>query len=84
MKPRQTAHTILSITRSKAKMYEYGVPEEHHIAVPRDPAKLFDLTIGILGDLVANDDEEATTTIEDNKNSLRFASYFFDPKMSDI
>jgi len=78
MKPRQTAHTILSITRSKAKMYEYGVPEEHHIAVPRDPAKLFDLTIGILGDLVANDDEEATTTIEDNKNSLRFASYFFD------
>ena len=53
MKPEDNSFRLLSITRSKAKMYEYGIPEEHHIQIFRDPARLFPLTIGILGDLAA-------------------------------
>jgi len=36
MKPETRSRRLLSITRSKAKMYEYDVPEEHHIDLTRD------------------------------------------------
>jgi hypothetical protein len=41
--------TVLGITRAKAKMFEYDVPQEFHIAIPIPPARLFSLTIGLLG-----------------------------------
>ena len=53
MKPNSRSQTLLSITRSKAKMYEYSVPTEDHIDIPIDPARLFTLTIASLGDLAA-------------------------------
>ncbi|MDO9336002.1 MAG: DEAD/DEAH box helicase [Caulobacter sp.] len=53
MKPNAAAINVLSTTRSKAKMYEFRIPEESHIAIPRDPGILFSLAIGILGDVAA-------------------------------
>ena len=41
MKPEKGSQTFLSITRSKAKMYEYDIPEQHHIKIDIDPSKLF-------------------------------------------
>lgn len=53
MRPNRAAQTVLKYTRSKAKMYEFRVPEEHHIAIPRDPRVLFSLAVAILGDLAS-------------------------------
>lgn len=80
MKPEKGSQTYLGITRSKAKMYEYDIPEEHHIRVDIDPSRLFSLTIGILGDLTAqvnseNPDKELLNELTDN---LQFSARFFD------
>lgn len=53
MKLERSSKIYLSITKSKAKMYEFGVEEEHHINLAIEPQKLLLLTIGILGDLSA-------------------------------
>ena len=53
MKPEANALNILSTTRAKAKMHEFRVAPEDFIALPRDPAILFSLAIGILGDVAA-------------------------------
>lgn len=53
MKLERSSKIYLSITKSKAKMYEFGVEEEHHINLTIEPQKLLLLTIGILGDLSA-------------------------------
>ena len=76
MRPREKSHTLLSITRSKAKMYEYNVPLDSHITLYEDPAKLFDLTIGILGDFTT--DGHGKLSQKTSINSVRFSSYFFD------
>lgn len=80
MKPESRSQTLLSITRSKAKMYEYGVPEEDHIEIWRDPARLFTLTVGLLGDLAAyvNSEEIDENRFQELKNNLVFSAYFFD------
>src|SRR5689334_1777886 len=80
MKPEQASRTLLGITRSKAKMYEYGVPEDHHIKIPRDPLALLRLTIGLLGDLSAgsNRQEDGIAQIHDEQEDLLFAARFFD------
>ena len=43
MRPEFNSRRYLGITRSKGKMYELGLPEETHIAVPAgvEPAALF-------------------------------------------
>ncbi|MFA4951986.1 DEAD/DEAH box helicase [Brevundimonas sp.] len=41
-------------------MYEFRVPEEHHIAIPRDPNILFSLAVAILGDLASTMADEFT------------------------
>jgi len=51
MKPEAAAQTVLSTTRAGAKMREFRVAPEDFIALPRDPAMLFSLAIGILGDV---------------------------------
>lgn len=79
MKPRKQSKQLLGVTRSKAKMYEYEVPLEDHITLYQDPAKLFSLTIGILGDLayaIVND--IALEQANEQKKTLFFSAQFFD------
>src|ERR1051325_1760606 len=80
MKPEARSRTALSVTQSKAKMYEYNVPLEDHIRLPDDPAKLFSLTIGMLGDLAAgiNDGGATEDEIQTLRESLPFSARFFD------
>jgi len=63
MRPEKKSQLLLGVTRSKAKMIEYGVPEEHHIKIIQDPAKLFTITIGLLGDLAATTNRSRGRTI---------------------
>lgn len=83
MKPESTSRRYFGITRSKGKMYELGLPEESHIAVPADvePAALFPLSIGNLVDASAavNDaaDVQAGLT-EELRDDIGFAASFFD------
>jgi superfamily II DNA/RNA helicase len=80
MKPENRSKYLHSITQAKAKMYEYGVPEEDHIQIIRDPARLFSLTIGMLGDLSAqiNNDVFEFEDIIKLENNLDFSARFFD------
>jgi superfamily II DNA/RNA helicase len=61
-------------------MLEYSVPEEHHIKIAQDPAKLFTLSIGLLGDLAAaiNRDELPPDALTELRNTLLFSARFFD------
>lgn len=80
MKPEEDSFQLLGVTRSKAKMYEYAVPSEHHINVVQDPAYLFRLTIGILGDVSASiiSSYKNDTLLDDYREQLQFAAHFFD------
>lgn len=77
MKPDSGSNTFLAITRSKAKMYEYFIPESDHIAMTIDPARLFLLTIGILGDLSARYARGENIPLAVTKE-LVFSARFFD------
>jgi POLQ-like helicase len=83
MRPEFNSRRLFGITRSKGKMFELGLPEALHIAVPAntEPQELFILTIGTLGDAAAimSDAESInvplpSTTLED----LGFCASFFD------
>jgi len=79
MKPKRQATRVLGVTRSRAKMYEYSVPQEHHISITRDLSAIMDVTIGILGDESVRQAHEDFTDIEgDEKASLLFAARYFD------
>lgn len=80
MRPEKKSQLLLGVTRSKAKMLEYGIPEEHHIKIIQDPAKLFTLSIGLLGDLAAaiNRDEPDPDSLSELKTNLLFSARFFD------
>ncbi len=80
MRPEKKSQLLLGVTRSKAKMLEYGIPEEHHIKIIQDPAKLFTITIGLLGDLAAaiNREEPAPGSLSEMKTNLLFSARFFD------
>ena len=80
MRPEQKSQLLLGVTRSKAKMLEYGVPEEHHIKITQDPAKLFTLSIGLLGDFAAaiNREEPDPDSLAELKTNLLFSARFFD------
>jgi superfamily II DNA/RNA helicase len=81
MKPEKNSEKLLSITRSRAKMIEYNIPEEQQIKIEISPAKLFPLTIGLLGDYSHKINQTETTTeeeIAELKNVLRFSPRFFD------
>lgn len=83
MKPESNSLRYFGITRSKGKMYELGLPEESHIAVPDgvEPAALFPLSIGTLVDASAalNDalDIQGGLT-EGLRDEVGFAASFFD------
>lgn len=80
MRPEKKSQLLLGVTRSKAKMLEYGVPEEHHIKITQDPAKLFTLSIGLLGDLAAaiNRDKPDPNSLSELRTNLLFSARFFD------
>lgn len=80
MRPEQKSQLLLGVTRSKAKMIEYGVPEEHHIRIIQDPATLFTLSIGLLGDLAAAINRKGSDpdSLAALKTNLLFSARFFD------
>jgi POLQ-like helicase len=51
MKFENSSATLLSITKAKAKMYEFDIDEEHHIQLAVPPSKLLVMTIGMLANL---------------------------------
>jgi hypothetical protein len=80
MRPEQSSRVLLAITRSKAKMFEYGLPESEHIRVPRDPARLLRLAVGMLGDLAAAVSRNGSDAgrVAELSSSLQFAARYFD------
>lgn len=80
MRPEQKSQLLLGVTRSKAKMLEYSVPEEYHIKIAQNPAKLFTISIGLLGDLAAaiNRNETALELLSEMQSNLNFSAQFFD------
>lgn len=80
MRPEQKSQLLLGVTRSKAKMLEYGVPAEHHIKITQDPAKLFTISIGLLGDLAAAINREGPDpgSLSELRTNLLFSARFFD------
>lgn len=80
MRPEQNSRRLLSVTRSKAKMYEYNVALEHHIEVTSDPAQLLPLAVGLLGDLAAQINSSTVEEIDtsEEEDILRFSAQFFD------
>ncbi|MFG6116952.1 DEAD/DEAH box helicase [Halobacillus sp. MO56] len=80
MKPENKSKSLLGVTRSKAKMYEYGIPDKDHINMSRDPNELFSLTIGMLGDLAAkiNNGGIEKEILNEQQKNLQFSAHFFD------
>lgn len=83
MKPEAASRRYFGITRSKGKMYELGLPEASHIAVPEgvEPAALFPLSIGTLMDASAalNDAADVVAGLPDDLQAdIGFAASYFD------
>jgi POLQ-like helicase len=80
MRPESKSRRLLSITQAKAKMYEYEVPEQYHIRITRNPANLFPLAVGLLGDLAAraNSQDVDENYQNDLRENLHFSAQFFD------
>lgn len=81
MRPERRSNRLLGVTRSKAKMIEYHVPEEYQdIDLSTDPAKLFTISIGLLGDIASgtNREELDPNALTELRNNLLFSARFFD------
>ena len=83
MRPEFNSRRLFGITRSKGKMYELGLPEALHIAVPTnsEPQELFVLTVGTLGDVAAalSDAENVDVPLPPpTVEELGFSASFFD------
>lgn len=57
-------------------MFEYSVPPESHIELKGDPAELFSLTIGMIGDAAARMNRTEASPDDESKN-LQFSARFF-------
>ena len=79
MKPERKSELLLAVTRSKAKMFEFDIPEEHHIEIQQDPAKLLRISIGLLGDFSAAINLENTDldSLPERRKDLQFSVRFF-------
>ena len=84
MKPEANSRRLFGITRAKGKMYEFGLPEQSHIAIPQDqvPEELLILTIGALGDAAARVSETLSEDVAELEGDLRFSASFFDALFS--
>ncbi|ABX49158.1 DEAD/DEAH box helicase domain protein [Shewanella baltica OS195] len=80
MKFENKSSKLFSITKSKAKMYEFGLDEEHHIHLAESPTKLLLMTIGIIGDLCREElsSKKDITLYEQRKGELRNVARYFD------
>lgn len=81
MKPDIGSNRLLGITRSKAKMIEYNVPEQYqNIDLSTNPSKLFTLSIGLVGDLAAdiNRNEQTMISSANSQSEILFSAHFFD------
>lgn len=80
MKPEIKSITLLSKTRAKAKMYEYGVPKEHHINLALDkPERLMSLAIAMLGDYTAIISRTSIEVrIEEIQADIKFSAQYFE------
>ncbi len=83
MRPESNSRRLFGITRSKGKMYELGLPEDSHIAVPAnsEPQELFLLTVGTLGDVAAtlsDSDNVDLPLTSQTVDELGFSASFFD------
>lgn len=83
MKPEAASRRLFGITRAKGKMYEFGLPEPQHIAVPpgTEPESLFLLTVGTLGDVAAlvNEVEPPDQPLPlETTEEIGFSASFFD------
>jgi len=80
MRPDRKSNRLLGVTRSKAKMIEYHVPEEYQeIDLSLHPNKLFTISIGLLGDLAAaiNRKKPGRDSLSELKTNLLFSARFF-------
>lgn len=77
MRPENQSINLLSVTRARAKMYEYGVPQQYFNTITQHPEELLVLTIGILGDF-NNRNRQSPELPGDEKNSMLFSAQFFD------
>lgn len=83
MKPETASRRLFGITRAKGKMYEFGLAEAQHIAIPpsTEPESLFPLTVGTLGDVAAmvNDVEQSDQLLlSEMAEEIGFSASFFD------
>lgn len=83
MKPEFNSRRLFGITRSKGKMYELGLPEASHLAVPAksEPKELFILTVGTLGDVAATLSNAESIDVPlppHTMDELEFSASFFD------
>jgi hypothetical protein len=80
MRPEANAQRLLAVTRSKAKMYEFDVPIEDHIALPQRPELLFSLAVGLLGDAAATiaAGETVLAREQTTDQALLFAATYFE------
>ncbi len=61
-------------------MYEYSIAEEFHIEITKNPARLFPLAMGLLGDFSSEINSESESG-DDQKKDLLFSARFFDAYM---
>lgn len=76
-----TSKYYLKKVRAKAKMHEYGVPENLHIEVEEQANDLILLSIGIVGDIaneIWNMEQAPIILPKEKEEELYFVSRFFD------
>ena len=83
MKAGFNSRRLFGITRSKGKMYEFGLDESQHLRVPEgsDPLQLFVMTIATLGDVtgvLAELPHPLTPLPPESQAELNFCASFFD------
>lgn len=79
MKPSYNSKNLIKIAHSKAKMYEYKVPQANHLSLEgNDPSELFSLTIGMVGDFCHNIINEVSTDFSEKIEDLKTVADFFD------
>ncbi|WP_159518259.1 DEAD/DEAH box helicase [Sunxiuqinia indica] len=79
MNPRTQSYNLLGVTRSKAKMFEFDIPERYHLELTRNPSELLSLTIGLIGDYGKIKKSELTESVVTNYiKNLVFSAQFFD------
>jgi POLQ-like helicase len=91
MKFEKKSSHLLSITKAKAKMFEFGLGEEHHLTLHESPSRLLLMTIGILADycneiLDANDrdDIKKKQSYLELRNVARYFDALLESKLESV